>query len=126
MCGCGQYYSINPCGFPYKNTRGNCIICGNKIGYDELPPGIKGTHVFAHVPGHYRIFKDENQHQTCMSQYNDSDINIPNMTLENYKKNIIEPLIKNNKGLNIVTKEHFLKRNKIIRNLSKLSYRILN
>ena len=59
VCGCGTYYSINPCGFPDKNSKANCTTCGNKIGYDELPPGIKGSHGFAHVPGHYRIFKDQ-------------------------------------------------------------------
>ena len=61
VCGCGSYYPIAPCGFPSQYTRKNCPNCGNKIGYDELPPGIKGSHGFAHVPGHYRIFKDRAQ-----------------------------------------------------------------
>ena len=55
-----------------------------------------------------RIFKDENEHRICMNRYGDSDENVPNMTLEQYKKNIIEPILKNSqKGLNIVTIDYF-------------------
>ena len=127
VCGCGQYYSINPCGFPYKNTRGNCIICGNKIGYDELPPGIKGTHGFAHVPGHYRIFKDMAQKNDEFKKYNDNDQNIPNLLIDEYKRKIIDPKMEAEKyGINKVSKFNFEFFEHKIRNLTQIGYRLLN
>ena len=127
MCGCGQYYYINPCGFPYKNTRGNCIICGNKIGYDELPPGIKGTHGFAHVPGHYRIFKDMAQKNDEFKKYNDNDQNIPNLLIDEYKRKIIDPKMEAEKyGINKVSKITFEFFEHKIRNLTQIGYRLLN
>ena len=82
VCGCGLYYDIGPCGFP--NWSGVCVNCGKKIGYDKLPPGITGGHGFAHVPGHYRIFKDLAQKQGEFAKYGDNDRNIPNMLIRNF------------------------------------------
>ena len=124
VCSCGYYYSIQSCGFP--NETSTCPICKLKIGSG---PRIKyvGYHGLVQREGHYRIFKDENQHQVCMKRYGDADVNVPNMTLENYKKKVIEPLLNIPiKGLTIVSKDWFLQRNKKIRKLNDLSYRILN
>ena len=124
VCSCGYYYSIQSCGFP--NETSTCPICLLKIGSG---PKVKqvGYHGLVQRKGHYRIFKDENQHQVCMKRYKDSDVNVPNMTLENYKKKVIEPLLYiPKKGLTIVSKAWFLQRNKKIRKLNDLSYRILN
>ena len=124
VCSCGYYYSIQSCGFP--NETSTCPICKLKIGSG---PRIKyvGYHGLVQREGHYRIFKDENQHKVCMKRYGDADVNVPNMTLENYKKKVIEPLLNIPiKGLTIVSKDWFLQRNKKIRKLNDLSYRILN
>ena len=48
------------------------------------------------------------------------------MTLEEFKKKYILPLYNKENGLNAIDKDNFKKDNKIIRNLSKLSYRLLN
>ena len=126
ICSCGYYYSIQPCGFPTRGSTSTCPICGLKIGYGDRKI-IVGYHGLVRREGHYRIFKNEDQHRTCMNRYKDSDENVPNMTLEQYKKKIIEPIKKNSpKGLNVVNKDWFLKRDKKIRNLNELSYRILN
>ena len=126
VCSCGYYYSIQPCGFPTRGSTSKCPICKLDIGYGDRKI-IVGYHGLVRRPGHYRIFKDENQHETCMKRYGDSDENVPNMTLANYKKNIIDPILnKGKKGISKSTKEDFLKRNKSVRQLNELSLRILN
>ena len=78
--------------------------------------------------GHYRIFKDKEQKAVQMGKWNDSDENIPNMTLEEYITNIIEPITKEklSLGFNSIDKEYFEKKDKTIRNLSNIGYRLLN
>jgi hypothetical protein len=97
VCGCGLYYDIGPCGFPTKNGRGICANCGKNIGYDKLPSGIKGTHGFAHVEGHYRIFKDLETKEQQFKKYKDNDQNIPNKLLAEYKKDTIDPILEKEK-----------------------------
>ena len=124
VCSCGYYYSIQSCGFP--NETSTCPICKQKIGKGPKVKNV-GIHGLVQRKGHYRIFKDENQQKECMKRYKDDDENIPNMTLEKYKKTVIEPLLNiSTKGFTIVSKEWFMQRNKKIRKLDDLSYRILN
>ena len=106
VCGCGLYYDIGPCGFP--NIPGVCINCGKAIGYGKLPPGIKGGHGFAHVPGHLRIFKDKAQKDKEMARYGDNDKNIPNKLLAEYKRDKIDPILEKDRfGLSKVEKVVF-------------------
>ena len=126
VCSCGYYYSIQPCGFPTSGATSKCPICKQDIGYG--PKKIHfGIHGLARRPGHYRIFKDSKQHDKCMMKYNDHDLNIPNMTLADYKASVIEPIEKKGtKGLSIMSKDVFLKQNKKVRKLSELSYRMVH
>ena len=48
------------------------------------------------------------------------------MTKEEFKTKYIKPLYNKEKGLNKIDKNNFKKDNKKIRNLSQLSYRLLN
>ena len=48
------------------------------------------------------------------------------MTIEEFKEQYIRPLYSKEKGLNKVDINNFKKENKIIRNLSQISYRLLN
>jgi hypothetical protein len=48
------------------------------------------------------------------------------MTIEEFKEQYIRPLYRKEKGLNKVDINNFKKENKIIRNLSQISYRLLN
>lgn len=82
---CGYYYSIQPCGFPTRGSTSTCPICGLKIGYGDRII-IVGYHGLVRSEVHYRNFKNEDQHRTCMNRYKDSDENVPNLTLEQYKK----------------------------------------
>ena len=128
VCSCGLYYSIAPCGIPY--IEGKCTNCGKPIGGGKHPPGVKGSHGFAHVPGHYRIFKNVEQKNYTFSMYGDNDQSIPNMMIDDYKKLKIDPILNKEKyGIYKVSKFTF-EANEIIyqkvRNLSSVGYRLLN
>ena len=77
--------------------------------------------------GYYRIFKDLEQRNKEMKKLDNSNINIPNKLLNEYEKEIIDPLI-NRKifGFNKVSKYYFKNKNKKVRNLSLIGYRLLN
>ena len=126
VCSCGYYYSIQPCGFPTRGSTSTCPVCKLQIGYGERIK-IVGYHGLVRRAGHMRIFKDENQHRTCMNRYGDSDENVPNKTLANYKKDVIDKIIsEGSTGLCPVSKDYFLQRNKKVRRLNELSFRIIN
>ena len=126
VCSCGYYYSIQPCGFPTVGETSICPICKLNIGYGQRVV-LEGCHGLFRRPGHMRIFKDEIQQRTCMNRYRDSDENVANKTLEKYKEEVIKPILEQIKnGINKVNLDYFLKRDKKIRKLSELSYRILN
>ena len=129
VCSCGYYYSIGPCGFPTENHSSKCPICNLPIGYG--PKVLKnrgaGNHGMVIRPGHFRIFRDQQQKEEQMSIWDDPDENIPNRTLAQYKMEIIDPLLNScQKGISRITKDEFLDKNKTIRKLSKISYRLLN
>ena len=128
VCSCGFYYSIDPCGFPTEGQEFICPECQQAIGYDKKVIDVGApNHGMVIRPGHYRIFKDLNQKQKEMEKYNDCDENIPNRTLEQYKKEVIEPILNNSKyGINRVSKNRFLQKDKNIRNMSQITYRLLN
>ena len=126
VCPCGVYYEIEPCGFP--NASGKCINCGGNIGSGPLPKGITGGHGFAHVPGHYRIFKDlaQKQHEFKICYY-DNDQNIPNLLLKDYYERKIKPILDNEKfGVSKITKLVFEDIHQKVRNLSSAGFRLLN
>ena len=132
VCGCGYFYSLEPCGFPRINDKsGTCPTCKNKIGSGELPPGIKGYHGFAHVPGHYRIFKNLEAKKKEFARFAghnppDSDENIPNMLLADYKKKIDDIKEKEKLGISKVKRNFFEDTKEKVRNQSQIGYRLLN
>jgi hypothetical protein len=48
------------------------------------------------------------------------------MTLDQFKEKVIKRLLNKEKGLPNIDENYFKKDNKIIRNLSQISYRLLN
>ena len=128
VCSCGYYYDIDPCGFPTKNRTFKCPVCEQKIGWG--PKVVKKgeeTHGMVIRPGHYRIFKDEKQKIGQMKVFDEVDENIPNMLLENYIKEVIEPIRnKSYFGFNSVLENYFKDKEKRVRNLSQIGYRLLN
>ena len=128
VCNCGYYYEIEPCGFPTRGNTSKCPICGLNIGWGPkvVQKGFS-AHGMVIRPGHYRIYKDVEQRIACEGRYGDPSENIPNKTLEDYKRDVIEPILKKNQnGLNVVSKDFFLKTNKNVRNMSEICFRLLH
>ena len=128
-CSCGFYYSIGPPGFPTQGFIFECPECKEFIGYGRKKIPNKGAlnHGMVLRPGHYRIFKDAQQKREQMNLYDEIDENIPNKTLEEYRKEVIQPILDNSDfGINKISKYLFLKKDKSIRRMSQITYRLLN
>ena len=127
VCDCGYYYRIGPCGFPTEDYIMNCPICKKPIGYGEKNKEDKNIPRYRIVnrPGHYRIFKDLRQKKEQMSLYGNTDENIPNRTLDEYKKELIK-LSSSEKGITQIEREEFLNKNKTMRTNSKICFRLLS
>ena len=125
ICSCGTYYEIPPCGFPIESY--NCLNCKELIGGQEKKPEEKGYHKMIIRDGHFRIFKNIEDKIKEFNFFKDTDELIPNMLLSEYKEKIIEPLLKNKScGISKIDKITFIQKNKKIRNLSQVGYRLLN
>ena len=134
VCSCGLSYIIEANGFPSPPENEEekdeflCKNCKKKIGYDKPPKDVKrAIHGMVIREGHYRIFKDEKQKAYEMNLYGDTDKNIPNILLYNYKNEIIQPILeKYNLGINIIPKTEYSQPNLRVRNLSQIGFRLLN
>ena len=116
VCSCGHWYTIPPCGYP--TTIGNCPNCGSQIGGTNHMPVKRENHM--------RIFKDQD---------NINNINYDFYTYDGFKymiyedfKNFCKDKLQDNeiKGIYSINFDLFLKESKNVRNLSKISYRLLN
>ena len=133
VCSCGLSYIIESCGFPCPKDSGEvkedlCKNCKKKIGYAPPPKEIRNIiHGMVKRKGHYRIFKDENQKKIEMNLYNNTDKNIPNMILKDYKRTFIQPILEENKfGIHLNKRIEYEQENLSVRNLSQIGFRLLN
>ena len=96
-----------------------CPKCGELIG-------LKSTlmsYDYIKRNNYFRIFNNENE----LKEFKDKNkIETDLMTLDNFKKKYIERCYILEKGITVLDENHLKKDNKIIRNLSQISYRILN
>ena len=130
LCKKGHYHSVKS-GFPnYKELNMHCPGCSKNIG--TIKKGyFNSEQSIVKREGYYRIFKNEKEIEEIK---NDKDgknklKEINYMTIEEYKKKYIinDKDIKNEKGVFINTnKNNFKNDKKIVRNLSQISFRILN
>ena len=129
VCSCGYYYLIPPCGFPWEQKDKKqtfCPICKKPIGYSKKK-SKKGQHGMALRKGHYRVFKNIEDKTQQLKLYGDTDENISSIILSDYKKNIIDPILKKSRfEINKPSKKRFQNKNQKIRNLSLVGYRLLN
>ena len=127
VCSCGFYYNIEPCGFPTEGYTFGCPICSKPLGYGKKKIDIgPKNHGMERRKGHLRIFKNEKQKKIQMEKFGDHDLNIPNMILKDYKREIIDLINENSAGFNEISKKFFENQNKNIRKLSIIGYRLLN
>ena len=129
VCSCGFYYSLDPCGFPTEGNTFNCPICGEKCGWGKKRVPTRGppNHGMVIRKGHFRIYKNVGHKNREMEKYEDSDANIPNKCLDEYKSEVIEPILNEAaQGFTKINMDYFKSQNKDVRNLSIIGYRLLN
>ena len=124
LCSKGFYHSV-PTGFPDINyLKRVCPKCNKNIGVENC----KGNNIIVKRSDYYRIFKDENEIKKCKKNENTKkkldEINY--MTIEKFKKDYISKQYENEKGVFKSDENNFKNDKKIIRNLSQISYRLLN
>ena len=139
LCDKGYYHSVK--GFPGSAQVGmKCDNCGKEIGAKEVyikeinekdenkPKYIKQYEMIKSNNNYFRIFKDNEEiRKLKLEKDNYKQFEKLNyMTIEEFKKKYILPLYSKEKGLNEIDIDNFKKQNKIIRNLSQISYRLLN
>ena len=125
VCSCGEYYGIPPCGFPIESY--NCLNCKKLIGGQEIKKEEIGFHKMIIRKGHYRVFKNIEDKNKEFNRFKDTDKLIPNILLSDYKTKVIDPLIKTKcYGIAKMDRFIFIQKDKKIRNLSQVGYRLLN
>ena len=140
LCNKGYYHSVLS-GFPgYSEVNIKCPNCNNDIGAkekyieqkDEKGKIIKLSKIYETIKRakYIRIFENEEEIEKLKRnkyKYNKlKEIENNYMTKEEFKQKYIQPLYEQEKGLNQINENYFKKDNKKIRNLSQLSYRLLN
>ena len=130
LCKEGGYYFSIPSGFPGQSELGKkCPKCNKPIGSEDKG-WIKESLKSIKRKDFYRILKDEKEE----NKINKNDEkrnklkNINHITLNEYKKRYIEQKDhKNEKGIYIPPSDSdFKSDSKIVRNLSQISFRLLN
>ena len=131
----GYYHSISS-GFPgFADINNFCPNCKREIGAKEKFIEVKNEkekiNEKIYVPiirdNYYRIFKDESEINSIKKDNNKKNkLKGKYMTKKAFKDEYITPLYKQEKGLHKVNENKFKKDNKVIRNLSQISYRLLN
>ena len=139
LCDKGYYHSVFE-GFPGKfEINMKCPNCGHDIGSKEYykeerdennkNKEIKFYQMVTNNSHYYRIFKDNEQIEDFKKnkEYYNKLKEMKFMTIKEFKEYYIIPLLyRKEKGLNRIDINTFNKENKIIRNLSQISYRLLN
>ena len=77
--------------------------------------------------GHFRVFKNIEEKNKEFNRFKDTDELIPNILLSDYKTKVIDPLLKTEcYGIAKMDRSIFIQKDKKIRNLSQVGYRLLN
>ena len=120
VCSCGQYYTLGKCTCPAYQF--NCQNCGLIIG------GI--GHYLEEREDHFRLYLNKDKFNE--NEYAKSEVisnKIPYMFFDEYKKKYIDKYLNEEpKGINIKKEDlsYFIERKQNVRNMSELSFRILN
>ena len=128
MCNKGFYHSVSS-GFPdYQERNIKCPNCLKDIGAVYKENELEKKLEIVKRDNYFRIFKDNEEVENLKKKKDKRDKleEINYMTLKEFREKYIQELFNKEKGLPIIDKNYFKKDNKIIRNLSQISYRLLN
>ena len=130
LCSKGGFYHSVKSGFPGRtHLNMTCPKCSKNIGTTKIGY-YKSEQVIVKREGYYRILKDEKEYKEINKDTDGKkklkEINY--MTLDEYiQKYITNDKNHNEKGVYIYTDKNYFKNdNKIVRNLSQITFRILN
>ena len=113
VCSCGYYYTLDGCTVPINEYK--CPNCKEIIG------GKDG--VLNQREGHKRIFFDEEHKNDYYSHHNKK---IPFILLSDLEKKVNNQEKELFKGLKKETKSYFLERRTKVREISYITFRVLN
>ena len=124
VCLCEKrYYHSIPSFFPgIRELNLICPECGQKIGSEKIGKDIKGVK----RDNYFLILKDDDEVKNIQKNVfkNNNLKNLNYMTLDKFKENY---LVKSNeKGIYINNKNNLINDMKTVRNLSQISFRVLN
>ena len=126
VCLCKDwYYHSVPSGFPgNKELKMTCPKCSKNIGSFKDEKDIK----IVKRDNYYRILKDNDEVKELKKNSNTKNQmkEVNHITLDEFKENYITKSFKNEKGVYITNQNNFKNNKKIVRNLSQISYRLLN
>ena len=128
LCTEGGYYHSIKSGFPdSKQLNKKCPKCRKTFG--TIQKGWIKNEKLVNRDNYYRILKDKKEIEEIKKNKDKRNLlkEIKYMTLEEYKIKYISGEDKNQKGVFVPTdKNHFKNDNKVTRNLSQISFRLLN
>ena len=128
VCLCDKlFYHSVPSGFPGKNElKMKCPHCNKNIGSikkeDKIVAVKRNAGTFSRENKYIRIFKDEKEIEDNKKRLDEIDY----MTLDEFKKKYMKPYFKNETGILMTDKNNFRNDQKVVRNLSQITYRLLN
>jgi len=128
LCEKGFYQSILT-GFPgYYEKNMKCPNCGKHIGSICIEDEKEKIYKIINRKDYIRIFKDEDKINKIkkLNGKNKKLKEINYMTIEQFKEKYINKLYNDEKGLHKIEENYFKKNDKLVRNLSQISYRLLN
>ena len=114
VCSCGYFYTVDNCSLPYRIFK--CPICKLDIGGEH--------HELVKRNGHFRVFYNREQQKivTNYSYY----VKMDNMILSEFKELVNNEKKKEWKGFRKVSQNFFILKDKEIRGLSQICYRLLS
>lgn len=119
LCRKGYYLKILDGYNDHSLYNKKCPNCREPIGFKSTT----FSYEYINRDNYFRIFNNENE----LKEFKDKNkIETDLMTLDNFKQKYIEKYYFTEKGITVVNENYLKKDNKVIRNLSQISYRILN
>jgi len=129
LCQKGGHYHCVKSGFPgYKESNMKCPKCSKNIGMEEKGM-FSSQKTIVKREGYYRIFKSNAEIEELKKDKDGKNKlkEINYITLEEYKNKYIKNDHNKEKGIFVNTDKNYFKNDKkIVRNLSQISFRILN